>query len=349
MATTSQLRISYPEFIVNASIPTCDFTGAVRVAFPAGGASYPSGRVMLRVHPKTRQAWRAVAAVMLAFGYAFVETAGGTLACRKITGGTGTTLHAHGIAGDWNPSKNRYRVTTAGGLIQWGKQTDMPAAMVRAIEAIKLTNGLHPIEWGGRWVNIKDPMHYQFDVLASQLQPVNLATLPPGAWAAYLAFEAGGDPGPGPDPEPEPEPGETVSIPITPESHPEEIRRLQWRLNLCYASGLKVDGDYGPVTSAVVADRLLRFTGADEDPNAPADLKEGRYVNALMWEGLDTDKVRKVAPAGAAGDVSQAELDAAIASVRADTAAAVAAHARVKSSSTVHPHTHAEGQTGPPV
>jgi hypothetical protein len=283
MASTSQLRASYPEFIVNPSVPRCNFTAAVPVVFPASGSSYPSGRVTLKVHPKTRQLYRALAAVMLAFGYVFVETAGGTLACRKITGGTGTTLHAHGIAGDWNPSRNRYRVTTGGGLIQFGRQTDMPAAMVRAIEAIEMTNGRHPWEWGGRWLNVKDPMHYEVDVLSSQLAPVNLATLPAGAWARYLAFETNQ-----PDQEEEP------MLPITPTSTTEDKRRLQVRLVRTYGETLTLDGDYGPKTAAAVKTRLLGFTGADEDPNASPEMKAGYYVNALMWEGMADDRIRQL-------------------------------------------------------
>lgn len=193
MASTATLRREYPDLIVSSSGPRCDYSSTVPVVFPAAGPSFPDGRVVLRVHPLARQAFRALAAVMLAFGYAFVETAGGTLNCRYIAGTSSTSLHAHGIAGDFNPSKNRYRVTTAGGLIQFGKQTDMPAAMVRAIEAIRFASGARVWAWGGRWVSIKDPMHYQLTSgRADALTGVNLATLPAGAWAAYLTFEKSG-------------------------------------------------------------------------------------------------------------------------------------------------------------
>lgn len=193
MATTQQIRESYPDFITrwptSSSGPRCDFSSAVPVLFPASASISSTGRIALRVHPATRQIWRAMGAVLLHYGYEFRETAGGTLSCRRITGGSRTTLHAHGVAGDWNPSKNRYRISS--GVIQWGKHTDMPSAMVRAIEAIRMTNGRHPLEWGGRWWNIKDPMHYQLDQTKANLAPVNLASLPAGAWAKYLAFEKG--------------------------------------------------------------------------------------------------------------------------------------------------------------
>ena len=190
MASNAELRRDFPEFIRNSSIPLCDFSGAVRVRFLAGGP-YTAGYITLRVHQAARQAFRALAAVMVWWGYEFREGAGGTLSCRRITGGSATTLHAHGIAGDWNPSKNGY--TYFVGPIQWGRQTDMPIAMVRAIEAIRTISGAAVWEWGGRWSNTKDPMHFQLDCRRSSLvSGINLATLPAGAWKRYLEFEGGG-------------------------------------------------------------------------------------------------------------------------------------------------------------
>jgi hypothetical protein len=190
MVTTSTLRREYPDLIVSYSGPRCNYSSTVPVVFLAGGSAYPSGRVVLRVHPLARQAFRAQAAVMLAHGYAFRETAGGTLACRYIGGTTSTSLHAHGIAKDDNPSKNRYRVQT--GPVQLGRQTDMPSAMIRDLEALRTVSGHRLLQWGGRWTNIKDPMHWELDCYRSQLKTgVNLATLPAGAWSRYLAFENG--------------------------------------------------------------------------------------------------------------------------------------------------------------
>lgn len=190
MVANSVKRREYDDLIVSFSGPRCDYstTQVVTVPFPAAGTY--DGRVNLRVLRVGRQAFRALAAIMLHYGYTFDETAGGTLNCRYIGGTTSTSFHAHGIAGDWNPSRNRYRRYV--GTIQWGKQTDMPKAMVRAIESVRTVSG-HPVfEWGGRWWNIKDPMHYELDVYRSRLTTgINLSTLPPGAWSAFLAFEKG--------------------------------------------------------------------------------------------------------------------------------------------------------------
>lgn len=190
MVTTSRLRREYPDLIVSTSGPRCDYSSTVPVLFPATSRISPTGRIALRVAPIARQAFRALAAVMYHYGYAFDETAGGTLNCRYIGGTTSTSLHAHGIAGDWNPSRNAYRRQV--GPVQWGRQTDMPLAMVQAIERLRTVSGAVLIQWGGRWSNIKDPMHYELDCLRADLKTgVNLATLPAGSWARYLAFEAG--------------------------------------------------------------------------------------------------------------------------------------------------------------
>lgn len=245
-ASTAALRYDFPEFIRNPSVPTCDFSGAVRVRFPAGGP-YTSGYINLRVHPAARQAFRTLAAVMLWFGYEFREGAGGTLSCRRITGGSGTTLHAHGVAGDWNPSKNAYRFSV--GPIQWGRHTDMPLAMVRAIEAIRCINGVATWSWGGRWWNTKDPMHYQLGCRRSSLASgINLATLPVGAWKRYLEFESGGPVSPAP---------EDNVIPVDPSTVRAIVFDLQRALNAAAVANLwpgfvplQVDGRAGAGTKA---------------------------------------------------------------------------------------------------
>lgn len=168
--TTQQARNAYPEFVVGGvtsswvvtgSRPVCDYTIGIRVRFLAGGSSFPRGEVWLLVHPSTVEANMALAAVMATHNYLFRETAGGSVSCRKITNGTRTSPHAHGISDDFNPSKNSYRITAAGGLIQWGRQTDMSKQMIADIEAIRTIGGHKVWEWGGRWWTIKDPMHFQ--------------------------------------------------------------------------------------------------------------------------------------------------------------------------------------------
>ncbi len=187
--------------------PICDFSSAVGVVFLAGGSSYPSGRVTLKVHPLLVDTFVGIASVFLAHGYAFEETAGGTLACRNITGAAAwrieeqircqcpkaTTLHLHGLAIDINPSRNRYR--KASGLIQWGRQTDLPKALVLDVEAIKTKAGKKAVEWGGRWTNVKDAMHFENDLTRTELAVgINRSTIK--GLAAYLDFAGGAPPPP---------------------------------------------------------------------------------------------------------------------------------------------------------
>lgn len=194
MVANSVKRRQFDDLITSFTGPRCDYSPSkTTVVYLLAGGPYTSGRVGLRVLNIAAQAYRAQAAVMLAHGYAFRETAGGTLSCRYIGGTSSTSFHAHGIAKDDNPSKNRYR--RASGLIQWGRQTDMPKAMVEAIEAIRTVSGHRVFEWGGRWSNIKDPMHFELDLYRSQLLTgINLATLPAGAWSRYNQWLAGGLP-----------------------------------------------------------------------------------------------------------------------------------------------------------
>lgn len=86
----------------------------------------------------------------------------GAYNCRKITGGTGYSLHAYGIAVDLNWQSNPY-----------GKRlvTDMPPAMVADIKAIRTRNGKRVWRWGGDYSGNKDAMH--FEVIC---HPTDMAT-----------------------------------------------------------------------------------------------------------------------------------------------------------------------------
>ncbi len=169
--STQTLREEYPEAITQWDPLRCDYSETVAVRFPAKGSAYPLGYVNLKIHPALVDGTRALAAVMLFYDYSFEETAGGTLSCRAITGGSNTSGHAHAVCLDFNPSKNGYRHVVGAlddpdtehqeGLLQWGRYTNMPAAMIRAIKAIKTISGARFWAWGGDWWNIKDPMHFQ--------------------------------------------------------------------------------------------------------------------------------------------------------------------------------------------
>lgn len=81
--------------------------------------------------------------------------------CRKITGGSGYSLHSYGIALDINSRANPYGPRLV---------TDMPREMVDSIKAIRTTAGLPVWRWGGEFSGSKDAMH--FEIVAS---PAELA------------------------------------------------------------------------------------------------------------------------------------------------------------------------------
>jgi peptidoglycan hydrolase-like protein with peptidoglycan-binding domain len=105
------------------------------------------------------EAFRAIDGVMQSTGYAPRVADTGGYNCRVITGGKGHSLHAYGIAVDYNWNSNPFRADNK--LI-----TDMPSAMVAAIKAIRTKDGVQVFRWGGDFRSVKDTMH--FEVVASR-------------------------------------------------------------------------------------------------------------------------------------------------------------------------------------
>jgi hypothetical protein len=127
-----------------------------------------NGEGRVTVDKRCVPAVEALSKVLRAHGYATRRADTGAYNCRQITGGTGFSLHAYGIAIDINWSTNPY-----------GKRlvTDMLGAdgqdrsMVDAILAIRTNNGARVWEWGGDWSGNKDAMHFEIDCT-----PADLAT-----------------------------------------------------------------------------------------------------------------------------------------------------------------------------
>ena len=120
------------------------------------------GEGRITVDRRTEAAWRALNAVLVAHNYRTRRADTGAYNCRRITGGTGYSLHAYGTAADVNWQSNPY-----------GKRlvTDMPRAMIDAILAIRTRGGHRVFRWGGDYATNKDAMH--FEIVAS---PAELAT-----------------------------------------------------------------------------------------------------------------------------------------------------------------------------
>jgi peptidoglycan hydrolase-like protein with peptidoglycan-binding domain len=104
------------------------------------------------------EAFRAIDVVMQTAGYAPRAGDTGGYNCRQITGGTAHSLHAFGIAVDYNWNSNPFRAD--GKLI-----TDMPSTMVATVKAIRTKGGARVFRWGGDFTRVKDAMH--FEVVAS--------------------------------------------------------------------------------------------------------------------------------------------------------------------------------------
>lgn len=120
-----------------------------------------TGATLQGLDARAIEAFRALDAVMRSFQYVPRSNSSGAWEtgaynCRKITNGSGWSLHAYGIAADINARSNPY-----------GRQliTDMPMAMVTALKSIKTNEGLQVFRWGGDYPQFKDAMH--FEVVAS--------------------------------------------------------------------------------------------------------------------------------------------------------------------------------------
>ena len=101
-----------------------------------------------------------LAAVMESHGYYIRPADTGAYNCRYIAGTTTWSNHSTGTAVDVNWQSN----PRASHLI-----TDMPPAMIRAIEAIETVDGIQVFRWGGRYSNSPDAMHFEVMVTPEQL------------------------------------------------------------------------------------------------------------------------------------------------------------------------------------
>lgn len=168
-----------------------------RVRFLAAGPSFPKGYVDLPVHPAMVPAMQALAAVFYHHGYAFRETAGGTVNMRNITGAKASAIDeqvrrqyplatsVHSITAlDINPSKNPYG--SGWDELEEGAYKHVPASIRR----IKTVAGLTVFRLGMDWSN-DDAMHFEpTGCTRAQLEAgINFDTVI--GWASYLAWIGG--------------------------------------------------------------------------------------------------------------------------------------------------------------
>lgn len=127
------------------------------------------GRISIRAG--TEDAWHALNACLIGHDYRTRRADTGAYNCRKITGGTGYSLHAYGIAADLNWQTNPYGPTLV---------TDMPAEMVDAILRIRTRNGVAVFRWGGNYRTNKDAMHFEIVCTPADLSTGIDSTTVPG-------------------------------------------------------------------------------------------------------------------------------------------------------------------------
>lgn len=141
MATTQQIREMYDAYACKGTKSTLTLHSGAKIT----------------VLDIAADAFRAIDMIMQEYGYHPRPGDTGAYNCRRITGGTKLSLHAYGIAVDYNWNTNPYRRDNK--LV-----TDMPASMVGKILNIKNTNGHSLFRWGGNYVTVKDAMHYEIIV-----------------------------------------------------------------------------------------------------------------------------------------------------------------------------------------
>jgi hypothetical protein len=179
---------------------------------------------------KVKNAMLALGHVLQSYGY-LVRIAG-CFNCRPNTSNSSIpSNHSWGTAIDINPDTNPYSPKSVNKLI-----TDMPKEMIRKIESIKTKGygGVQVFRWGGKYVTVKDAMH--FEVIAT---PTELDT---GIDLGIADTDVN-----------EPSTYPTIRI------HSQQtkvVKELQKQLNE-EGNNLLVDGDFGQRTEAAVLNYQL--------------------------------------------------------------------------------------------
>ncbi len=149
----------------------------------------------IRVVPSTKDAWTALAQVMAQHDYTIRTGDTDSYNCRRITGGTGLSLHSYGIALDVNWNTNPYLKTPEGRKVKYSTRrtqdargadvrtgaadTDMTPAMIEDVRGIETVDGKPVFAWGGDFKTSKDAMHFQIDLTPAELgRGIDFSTQP---------------------------------------------------------------------------------------------------------------------------------------------------------------------------
>jgi peptidoglycan hydrolase-like protein with peptidoglycan-binding domain len=182
MASTAEMRTAWgPEGRSGAQLERVVFT------------SSPDGATA-SVDARCADAFRALDVVLAVHGYPTRKVDTGGYVLRKIRGGDGWSLHSYGICIDVNWQSNPYvkRATAwSGGFgadagIPPGTVTDLTAAIVRDVLAIRTRSGVPVFRWGGHYGTYTDAMHWEVVVPPAALAGGidGSAPKPAEAWSA---------------------------------------------------------------------------------------------------------------------------------------------------------------------
>jgi D-alanyl-D-alanine carboxypeptidase/Bacterial SH3 domain len=152
---------------------------------PSRLVKIPFGPDEIKVAPPTVEAWQALWKVLEAHGYNVRPGDTDSYSCRGNASGTGKSLHSFGIALDINWDSNPWidhpgvravrhsdkpdQDTRARDVAAGRADTDMTAAMVADVRAIRTKAGEPVFVWGGGWNSVKDCMHFEIDVSPEDL------------------------------------------------------------------------------------------------------------------------------------------------------------------------------------
>jgi hypothetical protein len=246
-----------------------------------------------------------------AWAYNFRGISGAVCTCTRYGN---CSLHGQGIAIDIDPSLNPYISTRT---FSWAK-TKFTATQIAAVEAIKNTKGEQIWFWGGRWITIKDYMHFEPAVDPGSTA-VDWSTVPGG-------YGQGGDP----------------MLGFT-------IGKLKED---------SVGGPIGdPVGDQAQALQLALVKRGESLPQWGADRFAGDETRNALRSFQGKNGISSTHPeytTGTIGPYTHASLYAVVGSAStgvttAQLTKAVSDHAKVKAGGTVHPHGHDEGVTGPAI
>jgi hypothetical protein len=130
------------------------------------------GGARITVNVLAADAFRALNACLVHNNYPTRPNVTGAMNCRPITGGTGLSAHAFGIAADLNWDRNGYGHNLV---------TDEPVGLRNDGKAIRTNSGEYVFRWGGDYSGNKDAMHWEVICTKRDLASgINPASVPGG-------------------------------------------------------------------------------------------------------------------------------------------------------------------------